>query len=43
MNATKPLYPGARIAIRQDILDQHARAWAHIAAPGSWFTGAESG
>ena len=34
-------YPDAQAPIRADILAAHARAWAWIAAPGSWLTGAE--
>lgn len=35
------LYPDAPCAIRSDIVAEQERAWAHIATPGSWFTGAE--
>ena len=35
------LYPDAEAPIRKDILEQHARALQHIAAPGAWFSGAE--
>ena len=34
-------YPDAAAPIRADILAAHARAWAWIAAPGNWLTGAE--
>ena len=34
-------YPDAPVPIRADILAAHARAWAWIAAPGNWMTGAE--
>ena len=34
-------YPDAPAPIRADILAAHARAWAWIAAPGNWLTGAE--
>ncbi|MYD99872.1 MAG: hypothetical protein F4Y03_01150 [Alphaproteobacteria bacterium] len=34
-------YPDAPVPIRADILAAHARAWAWIAAPGNWLTGAE--
>ena len=34
-------YPDAAAPIRADILAAHARAWAWIAAPGNWMTGAE--
>ena len=40
MNASS-LYPGASIAIRSDMLSEQARAWTHIASPGSWYSGAE--
>ena len=35
------LYPDANTDIRGDILDEQARAWAHIASPGAWFSGAD--
>ncbi len=35
------LYPDAETPIRDDILEHHARALQHIAAPGAWFSGAE--
>ena len=35
------LYPDAEAPIREDILEHHARALQHIAAPGAWFSGAE--
>ena len=34
-------YPDAAAPIRADIPAAHARAWAWIAAPGNWLTGAE--
>ena len=34
-------YPDAPAPIRADLLAAHARAWAWIAAPGNWLTGAE--
>ena len=34
-------YPDAPVPIRADIPAAHARAWAWIAAPGNWLTGAE--
>ena len=34
-------YPDAPVPIRADILAAHARAWAWIAAPGNWLSGAE--
>lgn len=35
------LYPDAPAPIRDDIVAERQRVWAHIAGPGSWFTGAE--
>lgn len=35
------LYPEAKTPIRDDILQHHARALQHIAAPGAWFSGTE--
>jgi len=32
---------GIEVAVRDDLADAHRLAWEHIAAPGSWFTGAE--
>lgn len=34
-------YQDAPVPIRADIEAEHRRAWAHIAAPGRWFTGEE--
>ncbi len=34
-------YPDAEAPVRADIPAAHARAWAWIAAPGNWLTGAE--
>lgn len=34
-------YPARPDAIRVDLAEAHRRAWAHIAASGSWLTGAE--
>ncbi len=28
-------------AIRDDLAEAHRLAWAHLASPGSWWTGAE--
>ena len=35
------LYPDANAPIRPDILAEQERAFAHIATPGAWFSGAE--
>ncbi len=34
-------FAGSPVAVREDIGGAHARAWERIAAPGSWWTGAE--
>jgi len=34
-------YDDAPVAIRDDIVEAHRRAWQHIAGPGSWWTGAQ--
>jgi hypothetical protein len=32
---------GIELTVREDLTVAHRRAWEHIAAPGSWFTGAQ--
>jgi hypothetical protein len=34
-------YTDARDPIRPDLVEANRRAWAHVAAPGTWLTGAE--
>jgi alkylhydroperoxidase family enzyme len=34
-------YSAAGVAVRDDLTDAHQALWAHIAAPGNWWTGAE--
>ena len=34
-------YAGAPVAVRDDLATAHAQAWAALAAPGTWWTGAE--
>ena len=34
-------YSDSPVVVRDDIAAAHRRAWQHIAAPGSWWTGAE--
>jgi alkylhydroperoxidase family enzyme len=34
-------YPNSQDPIRQDLAEAHRRAWAHVAGPGTWLTGAE--
>ena len=41
MSNADTLYPDAQIVIRADILSEQARAWKHVASPGSWYSGAE--
>lgn len=38
MSATA--FAGSELAVRGDLIDAHERAWAAIAAPGTWLTGA---
>lgn len=33
-------FDGCEVPVRADLADAHARAWAGIAAPGTWLTGA---
>jgi len=33
------MYENSPYVVRQDIADEHIRAWRHIAAPGTWLTG----
>ncbi len=33
-------FAGSSLAVRSDLAEAHARAWAAIAAPGTWLTGA---
>jgi hypothetical protein len=39
MTATS--FEGSELAIRADLVEAHERAWAAIAAPGTWLTGAQ--
>lgn len=39
MSATS--FAGSDIPVRSDLIDAHERAWAAIAAPGTWLTGAQ--
>jgi hypothetical protein len=32
---------GIEVTVRDDLVDAHRLAWEHIAAPGSWYTGAQ--
>jgi hypothetical protein len=32
-------FAGSAIPVRSDLIDAHERAWAAIAAPGTWLTG----
>ncbi len=34
-------YAGVGDPVRQDLVEAHRRAWRHVAAPGTWLTGAE--
>ena len=34
-------YAGATIPVREDLVAAHDRAWARLASPGTWWTGAE--
>lgn len=34
-------YASAPVPVRADLVDAHCRAWQRIAAPGTWWTGAE--
>ena len=34
-------FEAARVAVREDIAEAHARAWQRLASPGAWWTGAE--
>ncbi len=34
-------YESAPVPVREDLPQAHRDAWAHLAAPGSWWTGAE--
>ena len=34
-------YAGARFPVRPDLEEAHRRAWMRLAAPGTWWTGAE--
>ena len=34
-------YAGAGVPVREDLPAAHEAAWAHIASPGSWWSGAE--
>jgi hypothetical protein len=34
-------YSAAGLGVREDIREAHRALWAHIAAPGTWWTGAE--
>jgi|SRR5262245_32829549 len=34
-------YAGATIPVRDDLVAAHDRAWARLASPGTWWTGAE--
>jgi hypothetical protein len=34
-------YAGSPFAVREDLAAAHARAWQRLAAPGTWWTGAE--
>ena len=34
-------YSGTNAPIRQDLRDAHETTWEHVAAPGTWWTGAE--
>ncbi len=34
-----PSFAGSRIPVRSDLAEAHERAWAAIAAPGTWLTG----
>lgn len=37
----RDLYRSAPIAVREDLAGAHARAWARLGQPGTWWTGAE--
>ncbi len=41
MDAGAVSYAGAPVEVRRDLEAAHARAWRRLAAPGTWWTGAE--
>lgn len=34
-------FAGSKLAVRKDLIEAHERAWAAIAAPGTWLSGAQ--
>ena len=41
MSEPGPLYPDTDLPVRPDLEDAHRETWRRIAAPGTWWTGAE--
>ena len=40
-NTSATSFAGSGLAVRSDLTEAHERAWAAIAAPGTWLTGAQ--